>query len=44
MKAKVKKYSKPKFRRVTGIEFVIRLIHSPRQSVYCQCSSCHGCR
>lgn len=38
-------YEKPLFKRVTGIDFVLRSIRVAWHKVACrQCSSCHGCR
>jgi len=44
MEVNVKVYQKPLFRRVIGIDFVMKMI-AGRFGVSCrQCSNCHGCR
>ena len=39
----MKRYEKPVFRRVSGLDFVLSIIN--QGVVFCrQCSGCHGCR
>jgi len=40
-----REYTKPVFRRVFGLDFILRTIRATWHRVACrQCSSCHTCR
>ncbi len=40
----MKKYRKPVFKRVKGLDFVFQPVHEGWNTVCHQCSGCHGCR
>lgn len=40
----MKKYQKPLFHKVTGLDFVLAKIRVGWIAVCRQCCSCHGCR
>lgn len=39
------KYEKPVFKRVKGVDFVLKALRAKGDKIACrQCSGCHGCR